>query len=631
MYNYTLIIPSILVLFTLLAFFFMRRRLPIRMNRTFVTILVVQLSVVTLDITSSLVDENYHLYPATVIWGINLAYFVAFIFRIYLFYQFTMDVMEVDRTRPLARLSQLPFLLSELICLSSPLTGAIFSVVETGYQRGPLYDVLYGCFGFYLALSFGLLILNRNQLRKNVLVGGLAYNLVLTLGVITRILLPRYLVMDTFCVVAILVIYLAFLNPDLYLSERGAVFNMRGFRLIMAELAQKQRYRMLAFVLQNYNRERTILGGEQMDQVIRQINRYLSHDFPRFMPFYLRGGRFVLVTTGQASLDDARRQIAERFAHPWHIGTGDLGLSVDFAMLNSDANLGSADRIINNLVLALANPRRGDQSENGAIDIQELDRQVDILYSLEQALEHDGVEVFLQPVAESRTGRIVAAEALARIRDKDGKIIPPGLFIPIAERSGYINRLGEQVFEKTCAFIRQYDIASAGLLWINVNLSPIQCMQRSLPERFNRILLQYQVPVTNIHLEITEQSMVDYSNLQQQIQGLQDSGFQFVLDDFGSGYSNLTRVKHYPFINIKIDMEVVWDYFRDHDGLLPTIIDGFHSMGFSITAEGIETEEMARALTEIGSDYLQGYLFSKPLPPAEFMSKYGRAGSPRGQ
>ena len=629
MYNYTLIIPSILVLFTLLAFFFMRRRLPIRMNRTFVTLLAVQLSVVTLDITSSLVDENYGLYPSWAIWAINLAYFMTFIFRIYLFYQFTLDVLSIDRIRPLARLSQLPFWLSELVCLSSPWTGAVFSVGATGYQRGPFYDVLYLCFGFYLAVSFALLFMNRRKARRNVVMGGVAYNLVLVLGNVTRILLPKYLVMDTFCVVAILVIYLAFLNPDLYLSERGSVFNMRGFRLIMAELSQNQRYRMLAFVLQNYNRERTILGGEQMDQVIRQINHYLSHDFPKFMPFYLRGGRFVLVTTGGASLEDARQRISERFRHPWHIGTGDLGLSVDFAMLNSDANLGSADRIINNLVLALANPRRAGQSSDGAIDIQELDRQVDILYSLEQALEHDGVEIFLQPVADSRTGKIVAAEALARIRDKDGKIIPPGLFIPIAERSGYINRLGEQVFEKTCAFIQQHDIASAGLLWINVNLSPIQCMQRSLPERFNKILLQYQVPVSNIHLEITEQSMVDYSNLQQQIQGLQDSGFQFVLDDFGSGYSNLTRVKHYPFINIKIDMEVVWDYFRDRDGLLPTIIDGFHSMGFSITAEGIENEEMARALTEIGSDYLQGYLFSKPLPPEEFMLKYSGAGGAR--
>ena len=99
-----------------------------------------------------------------------------------------------------------------------------------------------------------------------------------------------------------------------------------------------------------------------------------------------------------------------------------------------------------------------------------------------------------------------------------------------------------------------------------------------------------------------------------------------MLDDYGSGYSNLTRVRHYPFVNIKLDMEVVWDYNREGDSLLPNIVKAFRQMGFSITAEGIETREMADALTEIGCDYLQGFLFDRPLPMDEFVEKY-QAGS----
>ena len=157
-----------------------------------------------------------------------------------------------------------------------------------------------------------------------------------------------------------------------------------------------------------------------------------------------------------------------------------------------------------------------------------------------------------------------------------------------------------------------------------MNLSPIQCMQRDLCRRLNEILSRYDVPAEKLHLEVTEQSMIDYSLLEEQINGLRDSGFQFVLDDYGSGYSNLTRVKHYPFINIKLDMEVVWDFFRERDSLLPTIVEGFRSMGLSITAEGIETEEMARVLADIGCDYLQGFLFDKPMPVEAFVEKYGR-------
>jgi EAL domain-containing protein (putative c-di-GMP-specific phosphodiesterase class I) len=108
--------------------------------------------------------------------------------------------------------------------------------------------------------------------------------------------------------------------------------------------------------------------------------------------------------------------------------------------------------------------------------------------------------------------------------------------------------------------------------------------------------------------------------------GLRKANFQFVLDDYGSGYSNLTRVRHYPFVNIKLDMEVVWDYHRERDSLLPNIVKAFTQMGFSITAEGIETAEMADSLTEIGCDYLQGFFFDKPLPVDEFVAKYAGAG-----
>ena len=136
------------------------------------------------------------------------------------------------------------------------------------------------------------------------------------------------------------------------------------------------------------------------------------------------------------------------------------------------------------------------------------------------------------------------------------------------------------------------------------------------------ILKQYNLQAGQIHLEITEQSIIDYTLMKEQIDVLRRIGFHFVLDDYGSGYSNLTRVKHYPFWNIKLDMEVVWDYCKTRDTLLPHIVTAFKELGFSITAEGIETEEMADALAAIGCDYLQGYLFDKPIPVNDFVAKY---------
>ena len=162
-----------------------------------------------------------------------------------------------------------------------------------------------------------------------------------------------------------------------------------------------------------------------------------------------------------------------------------------------------------------------------------------------------------------------------------------------------------------------------GIHWINVNLSPNQFMSREVPERFQEILREYGVSPDRIHLELTEQSMIDFSLMKEQIRALHEAGFEFALDDYGSGYSNLTRVRQYPFSNIKIDMEVVHNYFRDRDPLLPALLQAFRKMSFSITAEGIENAEMADALRDIGCDYFQGYYYSRPLPMDEFLQLAG--------
>jgi EAL domain-containing protein (putative c-di-GMP-specific phosphodiesterase class I) len=143
-----------------------------------------------------------------------------------------------------------------------------------------------------------------------------------------------------------------------------------------------------------------------------------------------------------------------------------------------------------------------------------------------------------------------------------------------------------------------------------------------LNERFTSILKKFKIPARMVHLEITEESMIDYALLQKQIQAMKKSGFQFVLDDYGSGYSNVTRLKRCPFVNVKLDMEVVWDYFREQDKILPTLVQTFKQMNFTVTAEGIENEDMAEAMKKIGCDYLQGFYFAKPLPADEFLIKY---------
>ena len=147
-------------------------------------------------------------------------------------------------------------------------------------------------------------------------------------------------------------------------------------------------------------------------------------------------------------------------------------------------------------------------------------------------------------------------------------------------------------------------------------------MRSDLGKRFLSIIKMYGVSPEKIHLELTEEAMIDEQQMEKQIQIMQRDGFRFVLDDYGKGYSNLTRLKKSPFINVKLDMSVVWDYCANPDDILPGEIETFKKSGFEITAEGIESEDMANKMTAIGCRYLQGFYFSKPIPVDEFILRY---------
>lgn len=628
MWNFSYTIPSILILCIFLCYFFAWPRLPIRINRTFVALLLTQILVVLTDLVSSTMDSSPELFSTAGLYFWNMAFFVLFLLRIFLFFDFSLDVLDMRPAKysPLWWLYTLVLGICEAVTLSSVFTGAVFSIDESGYHRGVLYQVLYICFFFYLFISLVLLFSRRREVDRAAFLGVTGYNVILFVGNIVRILMPHYLVMNTFCLMAIIIIYLSFENPIHYTSEGGPAFNFSAFHVLLKELLEEQKpFRILGFTLKNYADERVIYGSVQMRQGISLITRYLVTVLPSYQVFYLRSGCFVILGDGSMDWDRIRQSLYSRFHQPWNADGADLYLDAAFVQVDSQSGLGSADRIINNLLASFDQLSQSVDSEDKALSLEavgEIDQLVEVKRAMEKAIEEDNVEIYLQPLVDAKTRRPVAAEALARIRNASGELIPPNVFIPIAEKNGQIIRMGTQVFEKACRFISSSHLENMGISWINVNLSPIQCMKRDLYEEFRQIMEDYQVDPQSIHLEITEQSMIDFSFFREQMETLRHNGFRLVLDDYGSGYSNLTRVKRYPFFSIKLDMDVVWDYFHDRDELLPTMVRTFKQMGYTITAEGIESAEMADALTELGCDYLQGFYFSRPMPLEEFSRQY---------
>ena len=628
MTNYSFTVPSLLILIIIACYYFLRPRVPIRLNRAFLAILVIDIGTILFDYASSLLNESWQEHAPWLLWLINILYFGFYLTRVYMFFVFTISVLDArGALRSRAHIyTPTVFFASVAITVLSPLTHWVFRI-ENGYHNGPLNFVLYLCSACYLLFSVLAILRHRRDLDPAEFIGLAGLQAILIAGSAVRAVVTNYMVMNTFSLMAILVIFLSFQNPDLFLNDHGYVFNLPAFRALLLEWHRRKRpCRLISFVLLNYNEHREIFGGQQMDEAMTKINRYLTETFPNYCCFYLRNGCYAIAGSDRMNVDEVCRTLETRFADTWKTMAGELLLNISFLRADTEVHGFPVERLINTLLISLdeAGQKSGDEGDLILSDsMQAITDKLNIRHCLERALEQNTLEVFLQPIVDSVTGKRIAAEALVRLRDDNGGIIRPDLFITLAEQEGFIIQLGEQVLSKVCEFIRDHDLDGMGIRWINVNLSPNQFMSRNVPERFETILQEYGVSPDRIHLELTEQSMIDFSLMQDQIKGLHETGFQFALDDYGSGYSNLTRVRQYPFCNIKIDMEVVWNYCRDRDPLLPALLQAFKQMSFSITAEGIETAEMAEALREIGCDYYQGYYFSRPLPMDEFLQMAG--------
>jgi diguanylate cyclase (GGDEF)-like protein len=262
--------------------------------------------------------------------------------------------------------------------------------------------------------------------------------------------------------------------------------------------------------------------------------------------------------------------------------------------------------------------------------------RMDVEAELRQALERDELVVFYQPILDLRTERVVGFEALARwIHPTRGLVLPVD-FIALAEESDLIVSLGERVLEKACrqaqAWRRRWPDQE---LVMSVNLSPRQFLDPDLVTKISRVLRRTRLAPSALELEITESSVMDRSasslGVLEQLRGL---GVRMVLDDFGTGYSSLAYLRHLPLDTIKIDRSFITDLdvADPNVGIVRAVVSLAHGLGISVVAEGIETEEQARRLRELGCDMGQGYVWAHPTDAAQTAALVAdRVGPGRGE
>ena len=248
--------------------------------------------------------------------------------------------------------------------------------------------------------------------------------------------------------------------------------------------------------------------------------------------------------------------------------------------------------------------------------------EAEITSKMQQALNNGEFKIWFQPQYSAATGDLVGAEVLSRWIKPDGTIISPTVFIPIAEKNGFIRMLDEAIWTNVFASVRSWLDMGLDPVPVSINISRVSLETDKLYYIIKRLKEKYNIPEKYIHFEITETATVNsQALLNSRIQKIRELGFRIAMDDFGSGYSSLNSLKDMPIDILKLDMGFMHgdDSLNRGGTIINYVVRMAQGLEYITVAEGVETQEQAEFLRSIGVNVFQGFLYAKPMPEDEFV------------
>ena len=428
---------------------------------------------------------------------------------------------------------------------------------------------------------------------------------------------------------------MAYTDPLTGLANRLSFRELLDDRLLTLH-ASSGELALLFIDLDDFKRVNDTLGHEAGDEVLSQLATRLRLTLERFGAQAADIARFggdefiVLYMADDIRAASARlaEALGEEIERPLLLGGKQvfLGASIGITMFPFDAY--HAGQLLKNADIAMYQAKVAGKNcyrfYSRAMD-QAVERRVQLEQDLRGAWDRGELSVAYQPIFGLSDGRIRGAEALLRWQHPHLGMVPPSVFIEVAEQSGLIESLGRNVLEKACMDAALWRSPGDQKPFISVNISPRQLRSGELPDVVSNALRSSGLLPQQLHLELTETAvLVDEAQASALLSRVRATGVKVWLDDFGTGFSGLSHLRRVPLDGVKIDRSFVADVLRDPDDLALTtaIIAMAHSLGITVVAEGIETEGQYDILRARGCDQGQGFWFGRPMSAGDLAAKF---------
>ena len=604
------------ILFLLIIFYKSHATLQLYKEKVFFAVLCIITASLLGDVLSLVAIFYRQRIPSVLVNGVCKGYIISLIWGSWsaLIYVIT-DLLSEKEHRILTRRFMLFTLAQSGIISFLPIY--IFEEGKQVYTYGPAVSGVYIFVGMYIIATLIVTGIFRKRLNPRRRFAIILWMIIWMSSAVFQLFNSALLVVGFASAVGVLILFVIMENPEANLERSLGCFNSYALTEYLKQLYErKKNFGVLEISFENA----TILEeyGMDADEMLRKILQ-ISEGYDDILVFKNINFGLIMISEKPDKLEAVGNAILNGFVH-----TEAFYNSAMLIMIAQAGILSDLEELFR--FLAFVRAECSDQTGKIIYANEETVKKYQEKYLIEreitEALFEDRVEVFLQPIYSNVDKKFTSAEALVRIRKKDGQLMPPGVFIPVAEDNGQILKLGERVFEKVCCLLRDTEITKLGLHYIEVNLSVVQCEKADLSERLISIIEKYQIDPGLINLEITETASIRARKiLLENMKKLIAYGFTFSLDDFGKGESNLMYVVEMPVSIVKMDYDMSKAFFNSAKAkhVVRAVIGMAHGMNLKVVAEGIETETEAGTMHGEGIDYIQGYYYARPLPEVEFL------------
>lgn len=416
------------------------------------------------------------------------------------------------------------------------------------------------------------------------------------------------------------------------LPNRDLLYDRIAHHIIDSKNNQKQ-FATVAMDLDGFKKTNDAFGHHAGDELLKEVaNRIRASIRPDDTVSRTGGDEFVLLLPGLESAMDAQRicqSIMDALRRPITIQDQDIYVSCSIGIAMYPEHGGTLSEMMQHADQAMYLSKHHGKNRQSFYQPELTvgsSAQLSLESSMHSAINNGEFTVHYQPVVDN-LGCIKGCEALLRWRQEDGSYISPAEFIPVAESNGLITLLGEYVLRVAMAQLQRFDEAGLSDLYVSVNVSPRQLRHPDFEKSLKKVLSISGIAPERLVLEITESMLMSgHQRTQALLRQIATTGVRFALDDFGTGYSCLAYLKTYPISSLKVDQSFVTGVDTDDvsRAIVRAILNLAQALNLKTVVEGVETKEQAGALKGMNVDFLQGYLFGRPVPPEALLAQFAK-------